>query len=62
MKAMEQHWYDAKSLIGAGFTLLTATFAGITAQEWAAIVAIMTGLVTTAYNIWKWKNDSNKNK
>lgn len=57
---MEQHWYDAKSLFGAGFTLLTATFAGITAQEWAAIVAIMAGLVTTGYTIWKWKNESNK--
>ena len=61
MKAMQQHWYDVKSLLGAGFTLLTATFAGITAQEWAAIVAVLAGLTTTGYTIWKWRNDV-KNK
>ena len=58
---MEHHWYDLKSLLGAGFTLITATFAGITAQEWAAIVAVLTGLTTFGYTIWKWRNDV-KNK
>lgn len=58
---MEQHWYDVKILVGTGFTLITATFAGITAQEWAAIVAIMAGMTTMGYTIWKWRNES-KNK
>ena len=57
---MQHNWYDAKSLIGTGFTLLTATFAGITAQEWAAIVAVMAGLTTTGYTIWKWIKDAKK--
>lgn len=57
---MQQHWYDLKSLLGAGFTLITATFAGVTAQEWAAIVAVMAGLTTTGYTIWKWRKESKK--
>lgn len=57
---MEHHWYDGKSILGAAFTLITAMFAGLTTQEWAAIVAIMAGLVTTGYTIWKWANEAKK--
>lgn len=52
---------DAKSAVGTGVTILFATIGGLTLQEWAAIVAIVVGLLTAAYTIYRWTNDVNHN-
>jgi hypothetical protein len=54
---------DSKSAVGSGVTILFTTIAGLTLQEWAAVIAIITGLVTIGYTIYKWANDEkHKNK
>lgn len=58
---------DSKSIGGAILTFVfgvTSKIANkaseLTLSDWAAISAIVTGVVTTLYTVWKWNRDSKK--
>lgn len=53
---------DMKSAVGTVVTLLFTTIGGLALQEWAAIIAICTGMLTAGYTIYKWRNDVNSKK
>jgi 4-hydroxybenzoate polyprenyltransferase len=51
---------DSKSLGGVITSLLLSIFGAMTLQHWAFIVAIASGLLTSAYTIYKWRKDLKK--
>lgn len=56
MKAMEQQWYDLKSVAGTTLSFIMAGIGVIGLNEWATIGAILAGFTTAFYTgikIWK---------
>lgn len=51
---------DSKSLGGVATSWILSIFGAMTLQHWAFIVAIVSGLITSGYTIYKWRKDLKK--
>lgn len=61
MRAMEQQWYDLKSVLGTVFSFIMAGIGVLGLNEWATIGAIAAGFTTAIYTAIKiWKEIKNK--
>lgn len=55
MEHVQQH--HTGGVLGTIFTMFSLIYGMVTAHEIAYVVTIFAGITTTAYTIWKWRNE-----